>query len=427
VRRSYLGIDACSKQLADGHLERTRSKPAFRAVSLRVISVRPVGKMETAMNLTARLAILALICMVPIAATTQAPAQAPAATAQQLLTPQQLEQLVAPIALYPDTLLAQVLMAATYPLEVVQADRWSSQNSNLQGEQLKTAADKQKWDASVKALVATPSVLTLMSTQLEWMQKLGDAVLAQQSDVMDAVQRLRAKAQAEKTLATTKQQTVTTTKVESKEVIVIAPATPNTIYVPYYNPALVYGTWPYAAYPPLYFPPPPGYAVARGLAFGAGFALGAWASGGNYWGGGMNWGNNNIVVNRPVNINNVNVSNFQHNPEHRQGVRYNNTNVQQKYSKNDVRAGNQQRADFRGHQKDSVGNSRSSPKAPATGKAKATPKQRDTAFAQAAPKAQVKSHADRGQASIAKQRSASPRVGAGSRGGAGNRGGRGRR
>ena len=388
------------------------------------------------MNFTARLVVLALFCIAPSAAMTQSPAQPPAAPAQQLLTPQQLEQLVAPIALYPDTLLAQIMMAATYPLEIIQADRWATQNRNLQGEQLKAAADKQSWEASVKALVATPAVLTMMSTQLEWMQKLGDAVLAQQADVMEAVQRLRAKAQAEKTLTTTKQQTVTTTKEQNKSVIVIAPSTPNTIYVPYYNPAVVYGAWPYVAYPPAYFPPPPGYVAGRALAFGAGVAVGAWAAGGNYWGGGMNWGGNNITVNRSVNINNANISNFQHNPQHRQGVRYNNSSVQQKYSSNNARAGSQQRSDFRGHQTDAGGKAKSAAKSTGTPKAKGTaqgpgagkakaaaPKQRDSAFAQGGSKAQVKSHADRGRSSFAQHQPGGGGGAIGGMGGGGQRGG----
>ena len=135
----------------------------------------------------------------------QPPAPAPS---QQLLKTEELDQLVAPVALYPDTLLASVLMASTYPLEVVQADRWASANKGLKGEKLKAEADKQPWDDSIKQLAATPSVLNMMSTQLEWTQKLGDAVLAQQADVMDAVQRLRSKAQAEKKLTTTKEQKV---------------------------------------------------------------------------------------------------------------------------------------------------------------------------------------------------------------------------
>ncbi len=291
----------------------------------------------------------------PAPATEAAPATA-AAPAQDLLKAEQLDQLLAPIALYPDNLLAQTLMASTYPLEVVEASRWADENKNLKGDQLKTAVDKQTWDDSVKSLVATPSVLSMMSTKLSWTQKLGDAVLAQQPDVMDSVQRLRTRAQASKKLETTKEQTVSVRTEQNKQVIVIEPAQPDTVYVPYYDPSVVYGAWPYAAYPPYYFPPAPGYyagaALATGLAFGAGVALGAWARGG-YWGGGCGWGNNSININRSTNINNINVGNrtWQHNPQHRQGVRYSNANVANQFGKgNQVRggAGAQGRMDFRG-------------------------------------------------------------------------------
>jgi Protein of unknown function (DUF3300) len=281
----------------------------------------------------------------PSAQTTQ-PATAPE---QPLLKAEELDQLVAPIALYPDPLLSQVLIASTYPLEVVQAERWVAANKNLKGDQLKAAVDKQSWDDSLKSLVATPAVLTMMNEKLDWTQKLGDAVLAQQADVMDAIQRLRSKAHANKKLNTTKEQKVTVKQEQNKQVIVIEPTDPNTIYVPYYNPAVVYGAWPYPAYPPYYWPAPgyiAGGIIATGLAFGAGYAVGRWASGGNWWGGGVNWGNNNINVNR--NVNNVNVRNWEHNSAHRHGVKYNNANVQQKFARTDAQAGRSARQDFRG-------------------------------------------------------------------------------
>ena len=313
------------------------------------------------MHTVARLLVSALICAVFGASLPMlAAAQPAAAPAQQLLKAEELDQLVAPIALYPDALLAEILMASTYPLEVVQADRWATDNKALKGDQLKAAVDKQCWDDSVKSLAATPSVLTMMSTKLDWTQKLGDAVLAQQPDVMDAVQRLRTKAQANNKLTSTKEQKVSVTQEQNKQVIVIEPTVPDTVYVPYYDPAVVYGGWPYPAYPPYYFPPPLGYVpgaiLATGIAFGAGYAVGRWASGGNYWGGGVNWGGNNINVNRSVNVNNVNINsnNWQHNPVHRQGVKYSNTNVQQKFSNNNIRAGSQERMDFRGRSGDQV-------------------------------------------------------------------------
>src|SRR6516162_8754896 len=165
------------------------------------------------MSWVLRLLMLASTLLVPLvaAAQAQAPTQAPTSAApaapvaptDQLLKPAELEALVAPIALYPDALLAEVLMAATYPLEVVQADRWLTANQNLKEDQLKAAVDKQPWDGSVKSLAATPSVLTMMSSKLDWTQKLGDAFLAQQTDVMDAIQRLRTKAQANNQLTST--------------------------------------------------------------------------------------------------------------------------------------------------------------------------------------------------------------------------------
>ena len=185
----------------------------------------------------------------------------------------------------------------------------------------------------------------MMSTKLDWTQKLGDAVLAQQPDVMDAIQRLRSKAQANNKLTSTKEQKVSVRQEQSKQVIVIEPAVPDTVYVPYYDPGVVYGGWPYADYPPYYFPPPWIHrraAHATGLAFGAGYALGRWAIGGRDWGGGVNWGRNNITLNRSTNIGNVG-NNWQHNPEHRQGVRYNNANVQQKFGNNNMRGGSRPR------------------------------------------------------------------------------------
>jgi len=295
----------------------------------------------------------ALLLTLPQAAFAQTPPAQPAsAPAQQTLNEAQLDSLVAPIALYPDPLLAEVLMASTYPLEVVEADRWAKANKNLKGDALKTAVDQQSWEDSVKSLAATPEVLDMMSTQLSWTQQLGDAVLAQQPDVMDAIQRLRTKAQANNKLSSNQQQTVTTQQEAGKQVIAIQPTNPDTVYVPYYNPSVVYGAWPYPSYPAYpYAWPAPGYiaggVLATGLAFGAGYAVGRWASGG--WGGGVNWNNNNINVNRNVNVNNIG-NNWTHNPAHRQGVRYNNANVAQKFGgdRANIAGGAQNRMDFRG-------------------------------------------------------------------------------
>jgi hypothetical protein len=210
--------------------------------------------------------MIALLLVVPL------PLLAQQDQAAKPFKPEELDQLVAPIALYPDPLLAQVLMASTYPLDVVQAARFAKDNASLKGDQRDQALQKQRWDDSVKSLVSFPDVLTMMDAKLDWTQKLGDAFLAQQADVMNAVQRLRAKAQATGNLKSSPQQTVTaepaaatpaapagqapvTVVVEQAPatVIKIEPANPQVVYVPTYNPTVVYGAWPYPAYPPAYY------------------------------------------------------------------------------------------------------------------------------------------------------------------------------
>ena len=311
-----------------------------------------------------RMLALALTIFVPLTALAQDQANSAAqdqakpaaASSDQLLKPEQLDALVAPIALYPDNLLSLVLMASTYPLELVQADRWMKENKKIKGDELKVEVNKQAWDENVKALVATPDVLAMMSTKLDWTVKLGDAVLAQQPDVMDAIQRLRSRADANNKLSSTNEQKVVKQQQQGKQIISIEPTNPNTVYVPYYDPAVVYGGWPYPAYPPYYFGYPgyiPGGLIATGLAFGAGYAMGRWASGGNYWGGGFNWNNNNININRPQ-VNPLGGNNWQHRPEHRQGVRYDNPRVQQRFGSNNIGNGAQNRMDFRGRGGDQV-------------------------------------------------------------------------
>jgi hypothetical protein len=276
----------------------------------------------------------------------QNPGPSPTGSNQQLLKSEELDALVAPIALYPDALLAQVLMASTYPLEVVQAERFATEHKSLAGDRLKTEAEKQGWDDSVKSLVATPSVLAMMNTKIDWTQKLGDAVLAQQPDVMDAVQRLRTKAYANNKLQSTSEQKVTVSQENNRQVIAIEPTSSGTIYVPYYDPAVVYGEWPYPDYPPYYWYPEPGYIasgiIATGIAFGAGYALWRWTSGGRFWGGRINWGGRQININRGAHV-----THWQHNPQHRRGVAYNNASVRQRFAGNTNRAGKRQ-LDFRG-------------------------------------------------------------------------------
>ena len=274
---------------------------------------------------------------------------------QQLLDAAQLDQLVAPIALYPDPLLAQVLMASTYPLEVVQADRFAKTNKKLKGDRLKQALDQQNWDASVKELVSTPTVLATMNDQLEWTQKLGDAVLAQQADVMDAIQRLRAKAQANGKLETTKQQTVTVTQqAGQQQVISIEPASPEVVHVPYYDPGVVYGEWSYPEYPPYYYPPPSGYivggAIATGLAWGAAYAIGREIWDDIDW----NRGDINIDVDRNIDIDrNVDRKRWEHDSTHRRGVQYNNDAVRNKFAKANTLPADRQ-LDYRGRSGEQV-------------------------------------------------------------------------
>ncbi len=272
-------------------------------------------------------------------------AQSPTEAPSKAFSQEQLDQLLAPVALYPDSLLTQIFMASTYPLEVVKATNWVKHNKDLKGDALTAALEKQEWDPSVKSLVNFPQILDMMSDKLDWTQKLGDAFLAQEKDVMDTVQKLRAKAQAAGNLKTTKEQKV----VVEKETIIIEPASPQVIYVPAYNPTVVYGVWPYPAYPPYYYYPP-GYAAgAAAFGFAAGVAVGAaW---GYAWGH-CDWhgGSVDIDINRNANINrNIDRSKYQqqarnkgqldrsgkgtwqHDPSHRQGVAYRDNTTAQKY------------------------------------------------------------------------------------------------
>jgi hypothetical protein len=268
---------------------------------------------------------------------------------------EELDQILAPIALHPDSLIAQILMASTYPLEVVQADRWVKQNGSLKGDALTKALEAQNWDPSVKSLVQFPQVLTMMSEKLDWTQKLGDAFLADQKKVLDTVQSLRAKAQASGNLKTTKEQTV----IVEEKIIKIEPANPQVVYVPTYNPTVVYGAWPYPTYPPYYYYPP-GYVASSMMWFGAGMAMGAaW---GYAWGG-CNWhgGDVDIDIDRNFNSNrNIDRSKYsqrngqggkgswQHNPEHRKGVSYRDQGTAQKFNRASSNQAIQSREQFRG-------------------------------------------------------------------------------
>jgi len=278
---------------------------------------------------------------------------------------EELDQMLAPIALYPDDLLTQILMASTYPLEIVQAARWTKQNKNLKGDKLTETLEKEDWDPSVKSLVNFPDVLDQMNEKLEWTQKLGDAFLAQEKQVMDTIQKLRKKAQEAGNLKDNAQQKV----VVEQETIVIQSAQPEVIYVPSYNPAVVYGAWWWPAFPPPppffpFFPYATPYAYGA-MAFGAGLALGAaW---GYAWGH-ANWhgGDVNINANRNTNINNnINRDKYKndmknkglgeggqgkwkHDSSHRKGVSYRDQQTGQKFNKASTREASQARDSFRG-------------------------------------------------------------------------------
>ena len=273
---------------------------------------------------------------------------------QTVFKQEELDQILAPIALYPDPLISQILMASTYPLEVIQADRWAKQNAKLKGDALTKALEQQNWDPSVKSLVNFSQVLTMMSEKLDWTQKLGDAFLADQKVVLDTIQKLRAKAQESGNLKTTQEQTV----IVEEKIIKIEPANPQVIYVPSYNPTVVYGAWPYPAYPPYYYYPP-GYVATSMFAFGAGVAMGAawgYAWGNSNWGG----GNVDVDVNRNFNSNrNIDRSKyqggdrgqggrFQHNPEHRKGVSYRDQGTAQKFNRASTNDAIKSREEFRG-------------------------------------------------------------------------------
>src|SRR5439155_848235 len=222
----------------------------------------------------------------------------------------QLDSLVAPIALYPDPLLAQTLAASTYPLELIQLQQWLLKNPGLKDKALADAVAKQPWDPSIQAMAGLPDVVKRLADDIQWTTDLGNAVLAQQSDVMDAVQRMRAKAKDTGNLKSNEQMKVETQVIENKSVVVIQQSNPEVVYVPSYNPTVVYGP-PVYPYPPVAYPPPGYYAAGMAISFGVGMAIGA-AWGGGGWCCNSGWGSNNNI-----NINNnntfVNNSNRQNN------------------------------------------------------------------------------------------------------------------
>ena len=282
------------------------------------------------------------------------PVTQPGPQASQLFAPQQLDNLVAPIALYPDPLLGQVLAASTYPLELVEAQQWLQQNRNLSKTQLMDAARQQNWDPSVQALVAFPDVLATLNRDIQWTTDLGNAYLAQQNDVMAAIQHMRLRAEQNGRLASTQQQTVT--------------ANPQVIYVPVYSPEYIWGPPVWGYYPPLWYP-----TVGFGFGFGPGIFLGAffpgwggWGWGGwpVGWGWGLGWFGGGLYVNNFF-FNHYGFHGFynggvfrggfpaggrqawQHDPFHRAGVRYGNPGVAGRYNNSRFAAGRLNNGAFR--------------------------------------------------------------------------------
>ena len=254
----------------------------------------------------------------------------------QTFTADQLTDLVAPVALYPDGLLSQVLVASTYPLEVVEAQQWLQRNSTLRGTQLTDAAKQQSWDASVQTLVVFPDVLNRLSQDIRWTTDLGNAFLAQQTDVMAAVQRLRSSAQANGRLKSTPQQTVSMETQDGQPAIVIQPANPDVIYVPVYDPAFVWGPPVWGYYPSLYYPE---FGFGWGPAINIGFCFGGWGGWGG-WGWGPNWFGRTVFVNNAffhrygfhgVRDADFNRAPWAHNPDHRLGISYPNRQLAERY------------------------------------------------------------------------------------------------
>ncbi len=325
--------------------------------------------------------VLVAIGTVAVAQATGGASQTPAGTATTVATDkkpfkaEELAALLAPIALYPDPVVTQILMASTYPIEVVEASHWLEKNSSLKGEALAKEAEKQSWDQSVKGLCALPDVIKMMDAKIDWTQKVGDAFLAQQKEVMDTIQSLRAQAQKAGNLKSDDHMKVTSQPApaangttatstaaasSSPQVIVIESANPQVVYVPTYNPTTIYGSWAYPAYPPYYYPPM-GYAGA-GFFWGAaiGFSVAYW---GGSWGhcypdwhgGSINVGEINIDRG-DRNRNQINPNDrgrgsgnqkWEHNPEHRKGASYRDNSTASKYGGGD-RATASTRDSYRG-------------------------------------------------------------------------------
>lgn len=278
--------------------------------------------------------------------------------------PEQIEQLVAPIALYPDALLAQILMASTYPLQIIQAARWVEQNADIEGDDLEEAMQEQSWDHSISSLAAFPQVLEMMSDELAWTQDLGDAFLGQQEEVFDAIQHLRALANEAGNMDDMENQTLEMEEVEIEEVepdeaapvvaetvsqtqtvYVVQPANPQVIFVPVYNPTVVFVPWPHPAFVPLFWRPP-GFVARRMFWFGTGVVVGR-----ALWGG-VHWGRRSVNINitRYNQFNRTSITNNQwrHNPRHRGAVPYRGRRTAERYGGPRNRDATRSREQFRG-------------------------------------------------------------------------------
>lgn len=304
--------------------------------------------------------LVGTLLLIPALAATTASAQDAKA-----FTNEQLDQMTAQVALYPDSLLSQLFMATTYPDEFAEAAKWSKAHPDAKGDDAVKLVENEPWDTSVASLVAFPEVLITLGEKPDWVRNMGDAFLAQPEDVMNSVQRLRQQAQKAGNLKSNEQVKVTveappapaatTTVVQQaapQQVIVIQPAQPSVVYVPAYNPTVVYGPWMYPAYPPYYYPPPPGYWFSRTVATGIAWGVGIGVS--NALWGGFDWGRhdvdinvnryNNINVNKRIDVNS-NRTTWNHNPEHRKTA-YRGGDATRKNLDNKYQSGN--REQFRG-------------------------------------------------------------------------------
>ena len=341
----------------------------------------------------------------------------PAAPEAPAFSQAELDQMLAPIALYPDELLSQILMAATYPLELVEAARWLKAHPGLQGEAAVAAAASETWDPSVKSLLAFPQILSMMDQKLDWTQRLGNAFLAQEKQVMDTVQELRKRAYASGSLRSSEQTVV----MDQGSSIVIVPATPRVIYVPYYDPFVVYGSWWWPTYPPVYWPPWPGYVVAPAPGFWWGVGIGISFG---YFFGAFDWPHHHVVVVHPPPPRVYHPppgrpppppGAWQHDPAHRRNVPYRTETVRREFGRPPPPpAGTPSRSEYRGRPSPGQIFVPPSPARPPTPPPAARPPAREPAphafEGLRAGGARTREYSQRGQASMAPPHRAGPSV-----------------